>query len=237
MADKKALKQGKIPVKRTINMAEIGQVKANYTMTILVTLLIGVLALIGVKFGVIDRLQAASDAELQVTELQMQVDMVNATIASYGDITTAYGHYTYSDMTQQELAMVETMDIIQLLEDNVMNEAVIGEWTLNGNVLTIPMVTETLEEANTLVQILQTSPIVDFCTVTTAKSVTEETKAESSSANAGENSADAENSDVNTEANTGENSAVPVETVEIETIETVTAQVTVYLVQPEEEVE
>lgn len=234
MADKKALKQGKIPVKRTINMAEIGQVKANYTMTILATLLVGVLALIGIKFGVIDRLQAASDAELQVTELQMQVDMVNATIASYGDITTAYGHYTYSDMTEQELSMVEAMDVIELLETHVKNEAVIGEWTVAGNVLTIPMVTGNLEEANALVQILQTSPIVDFCTVTTAKSVTEETVVEDSNEQAEANVAGTTgDADSTSEAN----NSTTAQEVETELVETVTAQVTVYLVQPEEEVE
>lgn len=228
MANAKSLKQGKIPVKRQFNMAVIGQKQANYTKTILITVLVALLVLVGVKFGVIDRLTAASDEEMKASELQMQVDMVNAKIASYGDITTLYGHYTYSDMTPEELALVETMDVIQLIEENVMGEAVIGEWTLSGNVLTIPMVTGTLEEANALVQILQAAPIVDFCTVTTAKSVTEESKPEATEAAEAEGTAEAEGAE--------EGSAPAVEA-EPELVETVTAQVTVYLVQPEEEVE
>lgn len=194
MAKNHTIKQGKIPVKRNFNLAEIGRPKPNYTMTILVTLVLGILALSGVKVGIIDRLTKVAEEEAKVTDLQVQVDMMNAAIESFGDIATLYGHYTYSDMTPEEMAMVETMDVIELIEDNLIGEAVIGNWTLAGNVLTIPMIANNLQEVNALVQVLQASPNVDFCTVTTAKSVTEE-------------------------------------------VETVTAQVTVYLMQSVEEVE
>jgi hypothetical protein len=53
--------------------------------------------------------------------------------------------------------------------------AVVRDWSVSGNILTVNLVGETLQQINLIVQQLEAQDMVDFCTVNTANATYSET--------------------------------------------------------------
>lgn len=120
------------------------------------------------KFAVADRYIALSNAQARAGDQQAQVEQAKTRMDSYGALVDEYAHYTYSGMTEDELALVDRVEVMDMLERVVMPQVAVTGWTMAGNQLTLPMTGDSLEKINGVVQLLQAEPIVDFCTVSTA---------------------------------------------------------------------
>ncbi len=198
----KAPARGRLPVKRTINLATVGEKPVNPFIAVPAIVLIVVAAALFSKIAVIDRMVKVSQAQAEVSYLQSQIDAGYERIESFGELVEEYAHYTYSGMTEEELQRVDRDDVMEMLQRVVLPEAQVETWTLVGNELNLPITDTTLQKINLLVQQLNQEPMVDFCTVSTAATN------------------DRNGSQVVSDANAR-----------------VTAQVTVYLKQVEEDVE
>ncbi|MBO4277680.1 MAG: hypothetical protein J5925_04730 [Clostridia bacterium] len=157
-----------VPGKRSINLAEVGVKKVNYKAAIPAIIIIAVLAVLISKFGVIDRFVKVADAEREVAELQARIDTAQARIQSYGELRETYAHYTYSDMTEEELNRADRVGVMELLKRVVMPKAAISTWSVSGNQLKVMLNAGTLEEINGIAQSLMDEPTVDYCTISTA---------------------------------------------------------------------
>ncbi|MBR5746285.1 MAG: hypothetical protein IKX92_03385, partial [Clostridia bacterium] len=135
-----------VPGKRSINLAEVGVKKVNYKAAIPAIIIIAVLAVLISKFGVIDRFVKVADAEREVAELQARIDTAQARIQSYGELRETYAHYTYSDMTEEELNRADRVGVMELLKRVVMPKAAISTWSVSGNQLKVMLNAGTLEE-------------------------------------------------------------------------------------------
>ena len=166
--DKKASSRGKLPTKRTINLAQIGVETINPKAATAGIILIVMAAVVFGKFLVADRLTGMFRANGEASRLQAQLNAEYEKIDSYGDLEDQYAHYTYSGMTEEELSLVDRASVIQMVqrEAESMDEAV--EWSLSGNLLTITVTGRDLEEINQMVRRLETYDLVNTCTVTNA---------------------------------------------------------------------
>ena len=160
--------RGKLPVKRTINLAEIGVEKIDPRAAAAGIILIVLAAVLFSKFLVTDRLYAMFRAQGQAKSLQTELDAQYAKIRAYGDIEDEYAHYTFSGMTKEELSLVERSKVIHIVERELGNENSASSWTLSGNVLTVTVTGKDLQEVNQLARRLETYDLVNMCTVTTA---------------------------------------------------------------------
>lgn len=161
-------KKIKYPVKRTINLIGAGEKPIRIKIAAPAILLIVFIAAIFSKFAVVDRLIAVSRAEAKVSEVQQQLNAGYDKIDSYGELTETYAHYTYSGMTEEELAKVDRTDVLHLMERVVFPYATVSSWSISGNEMTIMLTGSTLQKINTIVQELEKDDMVDYCTVTTA---------------------------------------------------------------------
>ena len=159
-----------LPTKRDINLALVGQKKVNVFVAIIAFVLILAAAAVFSKFAVIDRLEKVSQAEREAAELHRQVNDGYERIAGYGELSDKYAHYTYSEMTNEELSRVDRIRIIDMLERIVAPQATIGTWSVKGNQLTVSLTAGTLQEINVISGQLSDETIVDYCTVRTATS-------------------------------------------------------------------
>ena len=159
---------GKLPTKRTVNLAVIGRKKSNFALAVPGILIIVLLAALFSKFAVVDRFNQVYRAQAEVRSLQNRVDEGYRKIESFGDLQITYAHYTYSDMSTEELTLADRSDILDLLARCVLDRADVSAMNLKGNVLTISVTGITLSETNAIVSNLEKDDMVNFCTVTTA---------------------------------------------------------------------
>lgn len=158
----------KLPTKRTINLASVTEEKMNIKVAVPAVILIVLAAGVLAKFGVVDRLQAMADAEGEAASLRSQVDALYAEIGQYETLEADYAHYTYSGMTDEELALTHRADVIDMLNRTLRPEDSAGSWSISNNRLTIEVVGRSLQQINELARLLEADPMVDFCTVTNA---------------------------------------------------------------------
>ena len=167
----KALTRGRLPTKRYINLATINEKKFNFKAAIPAVILVIAASVLLAKVAVLDRLSEVYAEEAKVTALQRQVDAAYDRIDSFGELTEQYAHYTYSGMTSEELNRADrilTMDLI----DRVLRPRAkkLDSWQITGNMLSLNITGNTLQEINLLAQQLREEPMVEFVNVTTAHS-------------------------------------------------------------------
>lgn len=165
---KKAKVRGKLPVKKSINMAAVGQKKTRVSTALLALILIIVAAAAIAKFAVMDRLDEVNAAEKKVRDLRTQLSAANAKIDSFGELQEKYAHYTLAGLNSEELSRVERSDVVELIERVVLPEAELNSWTVKQNQLTLNITMDTLQDTNELAQKLNEEEMVSFATVKNA---------------------------------------------------------------------
>ena len=168
-ADKRpATFHGRVPTKPDINFALVGVKKVRWWLALCVLVVILAAAAAIAKFLVLDRLAEVSAAEAEAAQVRSQLDACYERIGSYGELNDAYAHYTYSGMTEEELARVDRVAVMDLLERVVFPRTAANAWTLNGNRLTLSIEGDSLQDVNVTVQQLLADELVSYCEVNTA---------------------------------------------------------------------
>ncbi len=158
-----------MPVKRSINLAASGTQKPiKPGIALPAVAIIVVAAILLSKFLVVDRLLDVSRAQSEVASVQSQLDASYAKLASFGEMTDEYAHYTYSNMTAEEMARTDRVEVLDLIQRVVLPQATLSSWSVTGNILTLDISRANLQEINLMAQQLNADPLVNFCTVTTA---------------------------------------------------------------------
>ena len=181
--------RGKLPAKKSINMAIVGQKKTKVSTAILAVILILLVAGAIGKFLVMDRLSEVDREEQKVRELRNELSIANAKLDSFGELKDTYAHYTFADMSSEELSRVERSDVVDLIERIVLPAAELNSWNVRQNQLTLNVTLDTLQDTNMLAQILNDDAMVEFATVKNA--VTNEIKREPAPAVTDENAGEA----------------------------------------------
>ncbi len=159
---------GKLPTKRSINLASIGEKPINPLVAIPAILLIILAAVALSKFAVVDRLLAVNKAQAEAAAVKAQVDAGYARIGEFGELSDTYAHYTYSGMNEEELSRADRIAAIDVIDRIIVPEARVNDWAITGNQMVLTVVATDLQKVNQIVQRLEEEPNVDYCSVSTA---------------------------------------------------------------------
>lgn len=164
-AKKNQVNPSHMPYKRSVNLMAVGQkpIDKKVALPAIIAIII-VAALIG-KFAVVDRLMAASEAQGRVDSMQAELAEGYETIKSYGDVADKYAHYTYEDMTAEELSQTDRMKMLQLIDDEILSHLNISSWAISENQIQVVVVGSTLQRINEIVQDVEKQSMVDYCSV------------------------------------------------------------------------
>ena len=160
--------RGKIPTKRTINLAQVGVERIDPKLAAAGIIVIILLAAVFSKFFVVDRLAAMYRANSEVNQLERELEAEYAKIAGFGGLEEEYAHYTYAGMTEEELSLVDRARIINMIQRETENADSEISWSVSGNILTLTVAGRDLQEINNMARRLEQYEIVNTCTVTTA---------------------------------------------------------------------
>ena len=158
-----------LPKKRSINLAAVGENKIKISRLVIGVIVVLIAAgLIG-KFAVYDRYAKLYEKQSEVAVLQQQVDYGYQRIASFGDLSDEYAHYTYAGMTAEELDLADRVDILAMIQEDVLSELYLNSWSISGNRLELNVSGSTLQQINLIAKSLQENEtMVDYTTVNTA---------------------------------------------------------------------
>ncbi len=160
--------RGRVPTKTEINFAQIGVRRVRWWLLILCVLLALAAIAAFVKFLVYDKLEEVSAAQAEAAQVRSQLDESYRRIDSYGELNEIYAHYTYSGMTEEELARVDRVAVMDLLQRVVLPRTEVNSWILKENQLKLSIEGDTLKDINDTVQLLMEDELVNYCEVNTA---------------------------------------------------------------------
>ena len=156
------------PTKKTMNFSRhVSSFDLRKMAPYLIVIVI-VLALFA-KFGFIDQLSKKTDAYAQLADIQSQQEMLNLKLKDYPELEKQYGRYSYGWMNEDEVSLVDRMEVYSLIESKVKDTAVIENFAVNSNVITMNMRGITLIQASAVVKDLESSPMVESAYVYSAE--------------------------------------------------------------------
>ena len=176
----KMKKGGSVANKQSMNLAVFEKKQVN-PVRILVTVLVLVLAFVVVgKFGIVDRYEKVDQAR---SAMQDQQDLYNALLianAEYNDVLLEFNKYSFGAMTDEERAVADRGEVLDLIEGYLVSAARIEKVSLTANELNVEMSGINLEKASSLMNNLMTDELVKNVTVSNANTKEDES-------NSGEN--------------------------------------------------
>lgn len=176
----KMKKGGSVANKQSMNLAVFEKKQVN-PVRILVTVLVLVLVFVVVgKFGIVDRYEKVDQAR---SAMQDQQDLYNALLianAEYNDVLLEFNKYSFGAMTDEERAVADRGEVLDLIEGYLVSAAQIENVSLTANELNVEMSGINLEKASSLMNNLMTDELVKNVTVSNANTKEDES-------NSGEN--------------------------------------------------
>lgn len=160
-------KKGVVPSKQTMNFAR-HKSNINFAKLIPILVLVIAAALLFAKFGFLDQLDKVAAANNELSAKQDLYLAKSEQLKDYDALANEYGRYSYGWMTDSETGIVDRMDTIKLIRDKIMSLAVVEDYAVNENVLTLNVHGITLNQASDIVKDLESSSIVESATVYSA---------------------------------------------------------------------
>ena len=153
--------------KRTMNFVHH---KSNFNIwKVLPVVLVLIIALaIFAKIGFLDQLSKKTLAYSELAAKQEQLAAINTRLVGYDELANEYNRYSYGLMNDTEINLVSRMDVLKLLEEKIAPNAVIENFAVNNNVLTMNIHGITLEQASAMVKNLESTNLVSRATVNSA---------------------------------------------------------------------
>lgn len=143
-----------------------------------VVLIIIVAGALFAKFGFLDLIDKKGDAYSDLAQKQETYSAVNARLIGYDELADQYGRYSYGWLTETEASLVDRMDLLEILEDTISPAAIIHDFAINNNVVSVNLSDITLDETSALVMKLESDPRIESVTVYSAKADDSDMKAQ-----------------------------------------------------------
>lgn len=157
--------EGALPRKRRINLAKVTRKKIKWYLIIPAVIAVIFLCRAFAQHGVTERFDALRTARNNLQIAQMKFDDAQRTLDEYYQTRDIYVHVTWSDMTAEEKALVDPLDVIALLERFIMPVSTMDSWSIANNSVSVTVTCESLVAINDLVNRLRAEPMVDYCTM------------------------------------------------------------------------
>ena len=176
----KMKKGGSVANKQSMNLAVFEKKQVNPVRILVTVLLLALVFVVVGKFGIVDRYEKVNQAR---SAMQDQQDLYNALLianAEYNDVLLEFNKYSFGAMTDEERAVADRGEVLDLIEGYLVSAARIEKVSLTANELNVEMSGINLEKASSLMNNLMTDELVKNVTVSNANTKEDES-------NSGEN--------------------------------------------------
>lgn len=151
-----------------LNLAGYNKKQVNPVKFGIIVAIVAILIILFAKFLVFDRFAELQRAESEAASLKSQIDANYAKIKELDGLSDEYAHYTFSGMSEDEMALVSRVDVMEMINRLIVPHATVSSWSLQGNTLSLTVNDTTLSMANHMVANMGAEPIVNYSFVQTA---------------------------------------------------------------------
>ena len=164
----KMKKGGSVANKQSMNLAVFEKKQVNPVRILVIVLVLVLVFVVVGKFGIVDRYEKVDQAR---SAMQEQQDLYNALLianAEYNDVLLEFNKYSFGAMTDEERAVADRGEVLDLIEGYLVSAAQIEKVSLTANELNVEMSGINLEKASSLMNNLMTDELVKNVTVSNA---------------------------------------------------------------------
>lgn len=154
------------PEKRTMNLLRASAIDRKALLPVLLAVIL--LLILFAKVGILDPLGQKTEAYQTLAAKQEQLAQINAKLADFDALQQQYCRYSFGLMNDTEVNLVSRMDVLALVETKIAGRAIIEDFAVNNNLLTMNLQGITLREASALVSSLEDCDLVARATVNSA---------------------------------------------------------------------
>lgn len=154
------LKQKQYPDKITVNLIVRKRSPREISRAVCLFLILALSVGLFCKFGVIDRLAAAAEAERSAVAAEQELEQLRLSNADYNQVQAKYQHYFSQDLADGQTLSADCMEVLSLLENTVMPGAGVSSVSFTGTTLTIRLTGVGLNGTSDILAALSQSPIV-----------------------------------------------------------------------------
>ena len=165
----------KYPRKTSINLAMKESHKREYGKAILAAIVLTAFVGVFTKFGVVDRLVAASEAEYGAATVKSQYMSVQAANKDYDEVLEKYEDYNLKRSLVS--GKTDLQDILELIEQELMTRSMVETFSSSEGIITVKISGVTLNDISAIFKSLTNSPLVAHVQVYTASTSDQETDA------------------------------------------------------------
>lgn len=160
-------KHNTFPTKKTMNLM-IRERQGLDPRILVPALVVGVIVLgLFCKFGVIDRLTAASRAEYAAQKAEQDLAAAKLELADYNEVEAQYSRY-FSDALDSKDMPQPCKDVLTMMESHIMDKAVVTSLRFSKNTLTLQLHVTGLGVTSELIEALWNAPMVAYVNIATA---------------------------------------------------------------------
>lgn len=162
-------KGAQYPTKTTINLV-VAEKGTEFTpRTAVMLALVLVLAVLFGKFGVVDVMGAASQAESRVSAAQSQLATLQASNADYDEVQAEYDKIGVNGLSDDERLLADRGQVLDLIEDTASELGQLQAVRVSGNTVEMQFSDRTLNDVSRIMQVLEDRDIVANVGVSMAK--------------------------------------------------------------------
>lgn len=165
----------KYPTKTSINLAMKESHKREYGKAILAAVVLTVFIGVFTKFGVVDRLIVASEAEYAAATAKSQLMTAQAANQDYDEIQEKYEEYNLKNSLVS--GKTDLQDILGLIEQELMANSMVETFSSSEGIITVKIAGVTLNDISSIFKSLTNSPLVAHVQVYTASTSDQEADA------------------------------------------------------------
>lgn len=151
------------PSKTTMNLYQGESQSTNVGSLALTGILLAVGIALFVKFGVLDQLAALAAKQAELAETERTAQALKERTADYNDVKE-----TYDSFMARFGGTIDTISILDMVEQRVMSKSVVTNIVLSENTLTLTLYNVPLNTVGDLAKDLETQDMVSRVNVSTA---------------------------------------------------------------------
>lgn len=128
----------------------------------------GLALLLFAQFGILKPLQQKALAYEKLSQKQEQLEKIQTQLEGFSELEQQYLRYGTGLMAESEAALVSRPAVLELVETALSGHAALESLVVNQNILTLCIRDVTLEEAGSIVSLLEANPLVSAASIQSA---------------------------------------------------------------------
>ena len=154
-----------MPTKTTLNLVIKEKKSLQMAKVIPALLIVVVLAAVFGKFAVADRYAKLNAAEAELAAARSELNALRESYADYDEVQAEYNRYTYNDFDR---TIVNRLDVMSLIEREIFPVSGVRSLSISDKTVSMTLTGMTLEQISWLIMRLESDPLTERVTVSTA---------------------------------------------------------------------